>query len=91
MQNYCIIYLLIKINWSSKLALKAFTADDNKVVSDGGGKTNKTIMNSSKNKKFKKSTCVLNIKAMGEPNSLILNIKKAFNYLQLVFIEALIF
>ena len=35
-------------------------------------------------------TCVPNIGAMREPNFLTLDAKKAFNYLQLAFIKALI-
>ena len=74
-----------------KLTLKAFKANDNKVVNNSSGRANRTVVNLSKNKKSKKSTYMPNIKATKEPNFLILNAKKAFNYLRLVFIEASIF
>ena len=47
-------------------------------------------MNLSKNNKSRDLTRVSNIKAIGEFNFLIPNIKKAFNYLRLAFIKALI-
>ena len=70
-------------------ALKAFIADNNKFVGGGdSGRADKTVMNLSKNEKSKKSTCVLNIRAIGEPNFLTSNAKKVFNYLRLAFIKA---
>ena len=67
---------------SEELAQKMFRADDNKVVGGGGGKTNETVRNSSR-----KLTHMPNIGATGEPNLLISNAKKAFNYLRLAFIK----
>ena len=70
------------------MAPRAFRAGDNEVFRGGGGRADKTIVNLSKNKKFKKSTHVPNVGATGKPNFLTPNAKKAFNHLQLVFIEA---
>ena len=70
----------------SNLALKAFRADDNEIVGDGGSRANETVKNLSKN-----LTCVPNIRAIRELNFLTSNAKKAFNYLRLTFIEAPIF
>ena len=67
------------------MALKAFRVDDNKVIGDGDDKTNETVMNL-----FRKLTCIPNIGATREPNFLIFNAKKTFNYLRLVSITALI-
>ena len=39
------------------------------------------VVNSSKNNKSRKSTYMSNIRAIREPNFLISNTKKAFNYL----------
>ena len=47
-------------------------------------------MNLFKNEKSRKSTRVPNIGATGEPNFLTPDTKKAFNYLRLAFIKALI-
>ena len=68
---------------SEELVLKTFKADDNKVVGDGDG--SETVRNSSR-----KLTRMPNIGAIGEPNFLTLNAKKAFNHLQLAFIKVLI-
>ena len=73
---------------SDKLILKAFSADDNKVVDDGSNKTNRTIVNLSKNKKSRNLTRVPNIEAIEEYKFLTPNAKKAFNYLWLAFIKA---
>ena len=75
---------MLKTTGSSKeSAPKMFRADDNEVVGDGGGRANETVKNSSRN-----LTRVLNIGAIGEPNFLTLNAKKAFNHLRLAFIKA---
>ena len=71
-----------------ELALKAFRADDNKIVGDGGGRTNGTVVNSSKNEKSRNLTCVPNIGATEELNFLTPNAKKVFNHLRLAFIKA---
>ena len=71
-------------------ALKAFKTDDNKVVGRGSGRANKIVVNLSKNNKLRKLIYVPNIKAIEKPTFLITNIKKIFNYLQIVFIKALI-
>ena len=71
---------------SEELALKTFRANNNEVVNSGGGdKANETVKNSSK-----KSTCMPNIRAIGDPNFLTSDAKKNFNYLRLLFIKALI-
>ena len=73
-----------------KLALKTFRTDDNAVVGDSGGRVNETVVNLSKNKKFRKLTHVPNIKATEKLNFLTSNAKKVFNHLWLAFIKALI-
>ena len=80
----------MKATRSSNLALKAFRADDNKVV-EVGGKANRTVSNLFKNKKFRNLIHMPNIEATEEPNFLTLNAKKDFKYLWLVFIKASIF
>ena len=74
---------------SEKLAPKAFKADNNEIIGVAS-RANKTVVNLSKNEKSKNWTHILNIGAIGEPNFLTLNAKKAFNYLRLVFIKVLI-
>ena len=69
-------------------APRAFRADNDEVV---GGGSNEIIINLFKNKKFKKSTNMPNIGAMGEPNFLTPDAKKTFNHLRLAFIKTLIF
>ena len=62
---------LLKTTGSSdESAPKAFRADGDAVVGSGGGRTNKTVVNSSKNDKYRNSTRVQNIGATGEPNFL---------------------
>ena len=70
---------------SKKLCLKAFKADDKKMVNNSGNKTNKTIINLSRN-----LTHMPNIGAIGESTFIIPNTKKIFNYLWLAFIKAII-
>ena len=67
-----------------------FTAGNNEIVGGGGGRVDEMVVDSfkSKNKKSKKLTRMLNIKAIGKPNFLTLNARKIFNYLRLVFIKA---
>ena len=80
---------LLKTTGSSESAPKAFRADDDEVVGGGGGgRANGTVVNSSKNEKSRKLTCMTNIGATGEPNFLTPDAKKAFNHLRLAFIEA---
>ena len=82
---------MLKITKLSNLALKAFKANNNEVVDGSDDKKNETIVNSSKNNKFRKLTYIPNIKAIKKSTFLITNTKKAFNYLKQVFIKALIF
>ena len=82
-----LLTLLLKATGSSDLALKVFRADNNEVVRVGG-RANRTVVNLSKNKKSRNLTRVPNIGATEEPNFLILNAKKALNYLRLAFIKA---
>ena len=63
--------------------MKTFKVNDDEIVSGGGGRTNETVRNSSK-----KLTHMPNIGAIGEPNFLTPNAKKAFNHLRLAFIKA---
>ena len=72
---------LLKTIGLSKLASKAFRADDDEVVGGGGNRVDETVVDSSKskNEKSKKLTCMPNIRATGEPNFLTSNAKKAFN------------
>ena len=51
-------------NWP----LRAFRAGNNEVVGGGSDRANETVMNLSKNEKFRKLTCVPNNGAMGELN-----------------------
>ena len=76
-----------------KSALIAFRAGNDEVVGGGDGRADETVvdLSKSKNKKSRKSTRMPNIGAMGEPNFLTPNAKKAFNHLWLAFIEVLIF
>ena len=67
---------------SEESAPKTFRADDDEVIGDGG-RGNETVRNPSR-----KLTRVSNIGAMGEPNFLTPNAKKAFNHLRLAFIKA---
>ena len=66
---------------SEESALRAFRTSNNKVVEGGCSRADETVVNLSKNKKSKKLTSVSNIRAMGKPNFLTSNAKKAFNYL----------
>ena len=59
-----LIFLLKMTRLYEKLAPKTFRANNNKVVNDGGGRTNETVVNLFENKKSKKLTYVLKIKAM---------------------------
>ena len=68
-------FLLKTIGSSEKLALKAFRADNNKVAGVGG-RADETVINLSKNKKSRKSTCVPNIGVIGEPNFLASDAKE---------------
>ena len=85
--------MLKTIKSFEKLALRAFRAGNNEVVRSGDNRADKTVVDSSKskNKKSRKSIRMLNIGATRETNFLTSNAKKVFNYLQLVFIKALIF
>ena len=72
---------MLKITKSLDLALKAFKANNNKVVNNDGNKTNKTIVNLYKNNKSRNLTRMPNIKAMKKSTFLTFNAKKTFNYL----------
>ena len=58
--------------------------------SGSGNKAYKTVINSSKNNKFKNLTFMLNIKFTKEPIFITTNVKKTFNYLKQAFIKVLI-
>ena len=81
---------LLKISRLLNLALKAFNADDNKVVSNSDCRANKTIVNLSKNNKSKNLTYMPNIGATGDFIFQNSNAKKVFNNLWLAFIKTLI-
>ena len=70
---------LFKTTKLSNLASKVFKADNNKVVDGDNDKTNKIIVNLSKNNKPRKSTPVLNIGALKKSLFLTFNAKKVFN------------
>ena len=53
----------------SKPALKAFKADDDKVVGGGDNRANGTVVNLSKNEKSKKLMCMSNIGVTGNLTS----------------------
>ena len=72
-----LLTLLLKVTILSDSALKAFRADNNEIV-EVGGRANRTVINLSKNKKFRNSTCVPNIGAIEELNFLNPNAKKGF-------------
>ena len=57
-----LISLLKTIESLEELALKAFKVNDNEVISGGSNKTNRTVMNLSKNKKSKNLIHLPNIK-----------------------------
>ena len=75
-----------------ELAPRPFRTSSNEVVRSGDSRADKTIVDlfKPKNEKSKKLMCMPNIGAIREHNFLILNAKKAFNYLKLAFIKALI-
>ena len=64
------------------MALKTLKVNNNKVVTGGSNRANKTVVNSSKN-----LTYMPNIKAIKESTFLIFNTKKTFNYLKQAFIK----
>ena len=83
---------MLKITKSfEESALRAFKAGNDEVVGDGSGRADKTVVDSSKskNEKPRKSMRMPNVGAIGEPNFLTPDAKKAFNYLRLAFIKAL--
>ena len=82
--------LFLKTTELLDLVLKAFRVDDHEVVDRSGVEVNKTVINLSKNNKSRNLMYVLNIKATKKPTFLNFNNKKAFNYLWLAFIKALI-
>ena len=83
---------MLKTTGSSKtLAPRAFKAGNDEVVGGGDDRADEIIVDSSKNEKSRKLSHVLNIRAIEKPNFLTPNAKKAFNYLRLAFIKALIF
>ena len=65
--------MLRTIRLFKELACIAFGTSNDKLIEDGGGKTNETVVNSSKNKKSKKLTRLPKIKAIKEPNFLTPN------------------
>ena len=73
------------------LAPKTFKANNNKIVWADNSRTNKIVMNLSKNDKSKNLTQMPNIGAMKKLIFLTLDTKKIFNHLKQVFIKILIF
>ena len=73
---------------SEKSARRAFKAGNDEIVRDDGSRNYKTVVDLSKNEKYRKLTYLPNIGATGEPNFLTFDSKKAFNHLRLVFIKA---
>ena len=69
------------------MASKAFKTDNNKVVGITD-KTNQTVINLYKNNESRNLTYIPNIKPIEKPIFLTPKAKKAFNYLQLMFIKA---
>ena len=63
------------------MASKAFKANDNQVVNSDGGRTNKTVINLSKNNKSKNLTYIASIRVIKKSTFLTSNAKKAFNHL----------
>ena len=55
---------MLKTKILLNLALKAFEANNNKVVKDSDSKTNETIVNLSKNNISRQLMCVPNIRAI---------------------------
>ena len=74
------------IGLSIELVLKAFNANNNKIVDSSSSKANKMIINL-----FKNLIYIPNIRVTKKPTFLTFNTKKTFNQLQLAFIKALIF
>ena len=70
------------------LVPKTFKANNNKIIRGGSNRTNKIVINLSKNNKFRNSMHMPNIEAKREFIFLIFNTKKAFNHLKQVFIKA---
>ena len=68
-----------------------FKANNNKVVDNGGGSANKTVINLSKSNKSRNLSHIPNIGAIKESIFLTFNAKKAFNYLKQAFIKTPIF
>ena len=72
---------MLKITGLLNLALKAFKANNNKVVGGNSDKTNEMVVNLSKNNKSKNLTYIPNIIGIGKPTFLTPNAKKNFNHL----------
>ena len=85
---------MLKTNKSlKKSVLKAFRADNNKIVKNNSSKTNKIVVNlfnKSKNNKSRSLMHIPNIKAMKKPIFFTFNAKKTFNCLKQIFIKTLI-
>ena len=64
------------------MTLKAFKTNNNKNIDGNDSKTNKTVVNLSKN-----LPCIPNIRAIKKPIFLTPDAKKAFNYLRQAFIK----
>ena len=78
---------MLKTTGLLESSTKAFMADDNGVV-DGADEINGTVVNLFKNKKSKKLTCIINIRATGKANFPTFDVRKGFNHLRLAFIKA---
>ena len=77
-----LLTFLLKTIRLSNLISKALKADDNEVVNSGNVRANKTVVNLSKNNKFRNSIYISNIKAIKKPSFLTSNAKKTFKYLR---------
>ena len=62
------------------LTLKAFKADDNKIVGNSGNKANEKVLNLFKNNKSRNSMYIPNIRDIKNFTFLTPNAKKAFNH-----------
>ena len=82
------IFLLKITKLFKKLAPKMLKTNNNEFVGSSSNEANETTVNLSKNNKSRNLTCMLNIKAMEKSIFLILNAKKAFNYLKQALIKA---
>ena len=72
---------MLKITKLLESVLKVFRNNNNKVDQDNSSKSNKIVVNSSKNHKSRNSMSVSNLEASRKHTSLFASTKKVFNYL----------